>query len=194
MMEQCLRIVDYSVVCIADLFDEKDNKKFVKLDDIESGHTNRQMEDNPLNSDRFESEVQSMDIETDEERPDEFWKNFDLQQDTFCAKLALKIHAPLIVLPNLKDPRERFELDFGRILITSRLVKEQNRWVNFPDKPFYCMEVLVSNQDLSLDFKRDVDDTSDSAREQQSILREDFIEVTVVVPIKSPYFEEKDER
>ena len=96
-------------------------------------------------------------------------------------------------MPNLNEPSERFELDFGTIFIQSYLVEDRKRWINFPEKPFIGMQMLISNKNLRLDFKKDKEDDNPDGQ-YKPILKEDEIEVIIVMPNDSPYFEEKNER
>ena len=90
-----------------------------------------------------------------EKLSDEFWASFDLDQDKFVPKLDLHLSCPLIVVPNLIDQTERFELDFGTISISSNFVEEKGRWANHPEKLFKSMGMTYHNSNLSFDFKKD---------------------------------------
>ena len=68
--------------------------------------------------------VENMDLLEGAKLDDSFWATFDLKQDRMCPKLDLNLSCPLIVMPNLVEPTERFELDFGQIRISSGLVEE----------------------------------------------------------------------
>ena len=68
-------------------------------------------------------------------------------------KLDLRLHCPLIIIPNLSSPEERFELDFGTIAIQSKMTYENERWLNHPEKLFRCLAINVHNRDLRLEFK-----------------------------------------
>ena len=89
------------------------------------------------------SEMVSVDIETEAEQDADQWENFDLKQEPFCPKLDLNLHCPLIIMPNLMQPQQRFELDFGTISIKSHPIEEDKRWIHLPDKVFRSMNVLV---------------------------------------------------
>ena len=91
----------------------------------------------------MESEMVSPDIDSETGLDDEFWADFDLKQEPYCPRLDLNLSCPLIIMPNLAEPTERFELDFGTIQITSKLVEETQRWVRHPEKPFRSMQVTV---------------------------------------------------
>ena len=71
--------------------------------------------------------------------------------------LDLKIGCPLILVPNLADRTNRFELDFGTITITSTLIEEKGRWINHPEKVTKSMAVNVKNENLRFDFKVEED-------------------------------------
>ena len=181
MMEQCLRIVDYALYYIVKLFNTGDANA-----DFDEEESSDDLEDEQH---ELESEMASIDIDSDNEFTVDFWAKFDLKQDRCCPKLALKLDAPLIIMPNLSEPTERFELDFGRITISSYLILEDKRWLELPKKKFFCMGILIQNKNLRFDFKK-----GDTEREYQPIMKEDLVEVTVVAPGDSPYFEEKNER
>lgn len=151
MMEQSLRVVDYSRIYIASLFDKDDAKddfneeeKLEEDDDpFDDDVSSIQSMSAASSSKGVSSDMLSMSIESDDEKPLSFWADFDLEQKAFCPKLALNLDAPLIILPNLATPTERFELDFGTISISSKLIKDKGRWLNFPEKSFLGMQVLV---------------------------------------------------
>ena len=103
-------------------------------------------------------------------------------------KLDLRLHCPLIIIPNLSSSEERFELDFGTIAIQSKMIYENERWLNHPEKPFRCLGINVHNRDLRLEFKND-----DQSKVYDPIIEEDTIAVDVVVPNDSPYFVDCDE-
>ena len=125
--------------------------------------------------------------EPKEKLSDEFWATFDLDQDKFAPKLDLKLSCPLVVIPNLDETTERFELDFGTITISSTLVEEKGRWVNHPDKLFRSMGMTYHNSNLSFDFKKD-----GSSKEFKPILKEDNVVVEMLIPNSSRFFPEDD--
>lgn len=135
------------------------------------------------------SDMQSLCIESDAGLPDSFWATFDLKQESVCPKLDLNLSCPLIIMPNLSEPTERFELDFGTIRITSKFIQEKQRWVNHPQRLFNSMAIAVHNSDLRFDFK-----TGDQDKTFKPILKEDNVIVDIIVPNSSPFFEEKDDR
>jgi hypothetical protein len=92
-------------------------------------------------------------------------------------------------MPNLSEPKERFELDFGTIKITSKLIEEKERWVNHPEKLFRSMALTVQNHDLRFDFKKD-----DQENRYKPILKEDTVDVNIIIPNSSPFFEQKNEK
>lgn len=94
-------------------------------------------------------------------------------------------------LSELTEPSEtdRFELDFGKISITSKFVQERNRWVYHPLKLFNSMQVTVHNSDLRFDFK-----TRDTDKTFVPILKEDNVDVDIKIPNGSPFFEERNDR
>ena len=103
MLEQILRMVDYSLHCIAKLF--KPPKSDDALDDEQK---------QPDDVERDEASYRAVGG-AGEKLSDDFWATFDLKQDQYCPKLDLNLSCPLIVVPNLVDTTERFELDFGQI-------------------------------------------------------------------------------
>ena len=113
MMEHTLRIVDYSMNCIAKLF----NTGLANADFKDDGFTEDLAQSEDMQSEAIESEIESLDIDSETGLDDEFWASFDLKQELYCPKLDLHLSCPLIIMPNLQEPTERFELDFGTILI-----------------------------------------------------------------------------
>ena len=130
MMEQFMRIIDYSLNYIANLFNTgQANADFAmeesETEDDAASSVQEKPSDNDIKSSfAGESEMQSVDIESDDGRPRNFWENFDLKQEPHVPMLALNLNAPLIIMRNLSEPEERFELDFGTISIKSSLVYE----------------------------------------------------------------------
>ena len=142
MMEYTLRIVDYSLNCITKLFNTGLANADLASDDSDEEMSQELKSEAP-------SEMESLCIESDEGLNDNFWSTFDLKQEPHCLKLDLNLSCPLIIMPNLSEQTDdleladRFELDFGTIRITSKLVEETKRWVNHPDKLFRSMAVTV---------------------------------------------------
>ena len=177
MLEQLLRIVDYGINCIGKLFDVEASGD---MQDDGSEELDEPVISKSSRAPAF--------LEPPAPLSDAFWANFNLRQDSFCPKLALNLVCPLIILPNLSEPTERFELDFGTITVSSKLLHESKRWVNHPDKLFYSMAMTYHNTNLRLDFKKDGSD-----KVFQPILKEDNVRISVIVPNSSPYFYDKDE-
>ena len=134
MMEQTLRIVDYSLNWIIKLdrdridsdLQEESLRNGKEEEEKESEIFEEETEKN-LSKDDIQSEMssfESVNVET-LAGDDVDWANFDLKQELHCPKLDLNLSCPLIIMPNLSEPNERFELDFGTIKITSNLVEEK---------------------------------------------------------------------
>ena len=84
MMEQCMRIIDYSLNYIANLFNTgQANADFAPVEesDIEeepselgSEAPHRQPENNMLGESVAQSELVSIDLDSDDEKPRNFWE------------------------------------------------------------------------------------------------------------------------
>ena len=179
-----MRMVDYSLNCITKLFNTGQVNADLQMEDEESDDGANESKD--IESEMLESIALETELSCNEEA---FWKDFDLKQEPYCPKLDLNLGCPLIIIPNLSEPTERFELDFGTIHISSELVSEMNRWVNYPQKPFKSMGVKVRNENLRFDFKK-----GDEDKVFQPILKEERVDIYITVPQSSPFFEDKNER
>lgn len=138
MMEHTFRLVDYSLNCIAKLF----NTGLVNAD-IQEEDDDSDDESHDIEEDKDTEMSKSYCLDSDDGLDSRFWGAFDLKQEPYVPKLDLKLSCPLIIMPNLSEPTERFELDFGTICITSKLVEEQKRWIEHPEKPLRGMGITV---------------------------------------------------
>ena len=134
MMEQTLRIVDYSLNWIIKLDRDRIDSD-LQEESLRNGKEEEEKEreifeeetEKNLSKDDIQSEMssfESVNVET-LAGDDVDWAYFDLKQELHCPKLDLNLSCPLIIMPNLSEPNERFELDFGTIKITSNLVEEK---------------------------------------------------------------------
>lgn len=181
MMQNTNRIVQYLVNHVGKQFG-----KIEKSQEDEIAPVNANITDEENMSQRHmsmaESEFQSFAYGSENDLDDDFWADFDLKQQEFVPCLDLEIGCPLILVPNLADPTNRFELDFGTITITSTLIEEKGRWINHPEKVTKSMAVNVKNENLRFDFKVEED-----GRTFEPIFKEDEISVEVFVPNPSPF-------
>lgn len=52
------------------------------------------------------------------------WRGFDLEQTKQGPYMNIKIESPLIIIPNLRNEEQWFEMDFGNVFVESNVLEE----------------------------------------------------------------------
>lgn len=75
-------------------------------------------------------------------------------------------------------------MDFGKISVSSKVMNEPGRWLNFPTKSMYLTQYAVQNRDMRFEFS--------NALDVDTVWNEDTFDISVTMVNPSPYLDPKN--
>lgn len=113
------------------------------------------------------------------------WQKFDLKQSKQMAGLDIKIQAPFVIIPDLRsDGTQQFDLDFGKISVTSHIQEEQGYWVFFPQKKIYTSSYDIKSSNIRFDFNQ--------LDQRKKVFVNEKLDISLTKPVFSPFFDEEE--
>ena len=113
------------------------------------------------------------------------WQKFDLKQSKQMAGLDIKIQAPFVIIPDLRsDGTQQFDLDFGKISVTSHIQEEQGYWVFFPQKKIYTSSYDIKSSNIRFDFNQ--------LDQRKKVFVNEKLDISLTKPVRSPFLMKKN--
>ena len=112
------------------------------------------------------------------------WENFDLKQVKQGPGLDIEIYSPYVILPDLRSGGEsQFEIDFGKVDVTSAICCEPGHWLFYPaHKMLYMTKYVVKTRAMRFD--------QVTAGQKYTVFNEDKLDIEVKMPNPSPFLAE----
>lgn len=62
--------------------------------------------------------------------------------------MKINLHSPIVIIKNLRNESESFDMDFGNILVDSKVLNKPGRWIQYDQKPLYTTLYDIKNHDM----------------------------------------------